>query len=85
MDNLNFFWVVSMGHDIILLYSGGEGSRSKGAAPGQECGKFRHQTKLAPLARIEGRQNQRFFRLLAIARPAGQLGVPGRPRKRKNL
>ena len=67
-----------MGHDIILLYLGWEGSRSKGVDWDQKCMKFRTQTELAPLARIEGRQNQRFLRLPRVARPCrGQLGVCG--------
>ena len=70
-----FFRVVSMGHGIILLYLGWEGSRSKGAVPAKECPKSLPQTELAPLDRIEGPQNQRFLRLPRVARPCrGQLG-----------
>ena len=74
MENLNFFWVVSMGHDIILLYSGGEGSRSKGAVPGKECIKSRHQTELAPLPELEVVRIKDSSVYLALLGPAGSRG-----------
>ena len=45
MENLNFFWVVSIGLHTKVLYLEGEGSRSNGVVCAQEFIKFPHFIK----------------------------------------
>ena len=63
-----------MGHDIILLYSGGEGSRSKGAVPGQMCCNFPTFSELAPSGELEVVRIKDSSVYLALLGPAGGRG-----------
>ena len=74
MENLNFFWVVSIGLHTKVLYSGGEGSGSNGVVPNQEYIKFQHFIKWPSLQHQGGYGIKDSSVYLALLGPAGGRG-----------